>query len=82
MKTIFHALMNQNIAPFFKTIGFETKDIHSETNQKLGVESFYFYKIEGDFNRNFYFESNFKNTDEMFFNWLCDHDDTWKQWKG
>jgi hypothetical protein len=66
MQKKFNDLLNTHIAPFFKKNGFETKDINSETNKTLGLESHYFFKIEGDLNRNFYFESNLENSDEKY----------------
>jgi hypothetical protein len=66
MQAVFHAMMDKHIIPFFKTNGFDTQDINSETNKTLGIESHYFYKIEGDINRNFYFESNSDNTAEKY----------------
>jgi hypothetical protein len=66
MQAIFNELMNTHITPFFKANGFETKDINSETNRTLGIQSHYFYCIEGDLNRNFYFESNSDNTAEKY----------------
>jgi hypothetical protein len=61
MQTIFDVMMQTHVMPFFIDNGFETKDINSETNKKLGAESFYFHKIENDLNRNFYFETNYDN---------------------
>jgi hypothetical protein len=58
--------MNTHIIPFFKANGFEMKDINSETNKTLGIKSQYFYRIDGDLNRNFYFESNSENTAEKY----------------
>jgi hypothetical protein len=66
MQVVFDTLMNTHIIPFFKTNGFETKDINSETNKTLGIQSHYFYRIAGDLNRNFYFESNSENTAEKY----------------
>jgi hypothetical protein len=66
MQAIFDTLMNTHIIPFFKANGFETKDINSETNKTLGIQSHYFYRIDGDLNRNFYFESNSENTAEKY----------------
>ncbi len=66
MQHIFDKIMQTHLLPFFNANGFETKDINSETNKKLGVTSRYFYKIKGDLNRNFYFESNFENTPEKY----------------
>ncbi|MEY4903783.1 MAG: hypothetical protein RLZZ292_1598, partial [Bacteroidota bacterium] len=66
MQHDFNELMQSQIASFFKKNGFETKDINSETNKTLGIESHYFYKIEGDLNRNFYFESNSENNAEKY----------------
>ncbi len=66
MKVIFNEIMNKTIIPFFKSNGFEQKDINSDTNKTLGIESFYFYKIEGDLNRNFYFESNSDNSEVKY----------------
>jgi hypothetical protein len=66
MQLVFDAMMNTHIIPFFKANGFETKDINSETNKTLGIQSHYFYKIDGDLNRNFYFESNSENTTEKY----------------
>jgi hypothetical protein len=66
MQIIFNTLMDTHIIPFFKANGFETKDINSETNKTLGIQSHYFYKIDGDLNRNFYFESNSDNTAEKY----------------
>ena len=60
MQAIFDTLMNTHVIPFFKANGFETKDINSETNKTLGIQRHYFYKIDGDLNRNFYFESKFR----------------------
>lgn len=64
MNLVFNEIIRTHIAPFFQLNGFETTDINSETNKTLGVESFYFYKIDDDLNRNFYFETNFENTPE------------------
>jgi hypothetical protein len=66
MQAIFDTLMNTHVIPFFKVNGFETKDINSETNKTLGIQSYYFYKIDGDLNRNFYFESNLGNDAEKY----------------
>jgi hypothetical protein len=66
MKVVFNNIIVNKIIPFFTSNGFETKDINSETNKTLGVESFYFYKIEGDLNRNFYFENNSENNAEKY----------------
>jgi hypothetical protein len=66
MQVVFDTLMNSHIIPFFKANGFETKDINSETNKTLGIKSQYFYRIDGDLNRNFYFESNSDNTAEKY----------------
>jgi hypothetical protein len=66
MQLVFDTLMNTHIIPFFKANGFETKDINSETNKTLGIQSHYFYHIDGDLNRNFYFESNSENTAEKY----------------
>jgi hypothetical protein len=66
MQVVFDAMMDTHIIPFFKANGFETKDINSETNKTLGIRSHYFYKIEGDLNRNFYFESNSENSAEKY----------------
>jgi hypothetical protein len=66
MQVIFDRLMDTHITPFLKANGFETKDINSETNKTLGIQSHYFYKIEGDLNRNFYFESNSENSAEKY----------------
>jgi hypothetical protein len=66
MQVVFDTLMNTHIIPFFKANGFETKDINSETNKTLGIQSQYFYKIDGDLNRNFYFESNLENSAEKY----------------
>jgi hypothetical protein len=66
MQVVFDAMMNTHIIPFFKANGFETKDINSETNKTLGIQSHYFYKIDGDLNRNFYFESNLGNDAEKY----------------
>jgi hypothetical protein len=66
MQVVFDTLMNTHIIPFFKANGFETKDINSETNKTLGIQSHYFYHIDGDLNRNFYFESNSENTAEKY----------------
>ena len=66
MKDVFTTIMDKYIAPFFKANGFETKDINSETNKILGAESFYFFKIADDFNRNFYFEENYDNSPEKY----------------
>jgi hypothetical protein len=66
MQVVFDTLMNTHIIPFFKANGFETKDINSETNKTLGIKSHYFYKIDGDLNHNFYFESNSENSAEKY----------------
>jgi hypothetical protein len=66
MHVIFDTMMDTHIIPFLKANGFETKDINSETNKTLGIQSHYFYKIEGDLNRNFYFESNSENSAEKY----------------
>jgi hypothetical protein len=66
MQAIFDTLMNTHIIPFFKANGFETKDVNSETNKTLGIQSQYFYRLDGDLNRNFYFESNSDNTAEKY----------------
>jgi hypothetical protein len=66
MQVVFDAMMHTHIIPFFRANGFETKDINSETNKTLGIQSHYFYKIDGDLNRNFYFESNSENTAEKY----------------
>jgi hypothetical protein len=66
MQVVFETLMDMYIIPFFKASGFETKDINSETNKTLGIKSQYFYRIEGDLNSNFYFESNSDNTTEKY----------------
>jgi hypothetical protein len=66
MQLVFDAMMNTHIIPFFKANGFETTNINSETNKTLGIQSHYFYKIEGDLNRNFYFESNLGNDAEKY----------------
>jgi hypothetical protein len=66
MQVVFDTLMNSHIIPFFKANGFETKDINSETNKTLGIQSQYFYRIDGDLNRNFYFESNLENSTEKY----------------
>lgn len=66
MQHIFEKIMQVHFLPFFNANGFETKDINSETNKTLGVTSHYFYKIQGDLNRNFYFESNHENTAEKY----------------
>jgi hypothetical protein len=66
MNNIFNEILNNQIIPFFKSNGFEQKDINSETNKTLGIDSFYFFKIEGDLNRNFYFESNSDNSEEKY----------------
>jgi hypothetical protein len=64
MNLVFNDIMNTQIIPFFKANGFETKDINSDTNKTLGLESYYFYKADEDLNRNFYFETNLENTAE------------------
>jgi hypothetical protein len=66
MQVVFDSLMDTHVVPFFKANGFETKDINSETNKTLGIQSHYFYKIDGDLNRNFYFESNSENSAEKY----------------
>jgi hypothetical protein len=66
MKVIFDEMMDKTIIPFFKSNGFEQKDINSNTNITLGIESFYFYKIVDDLNFNFYFESNSENSPEKY----------------
>lgn len=66
MKDIFDKLLRETIAPYFAAIGFETKDINSETNKTLGAESFYFYRIENGLNKNFYFETNYDHTPQKF----------------
>jgi hypothetical protein len=66
MQVVFDTLIDTHIIPFFKANGFETKDINSETNKTLGIQSYYFYKIDGDLNRNFYFESNSENSAEKY----------------
>jgi hypothetical protein len=66
MQAIFDTLMNTHIIPFFKANGFETKDVNSETNKTLGIQSQYFYRLDGDLNRNFYFESKSDNTAEKY----------------
>jgi hypothetical protein len=66
MKVIFDEMMDKTIIPFFKSNGFEQKDINSNTNKTLGIESFYFYKIVADLNFNFYFESNSENSTEKY----------------
>jgi hypothetical protein len=66
MQIIFDTMMDTHIIPFFKANGFEIKDINSETNKTLGIQSHYFYKIDGDLNRNFYFESNSDNSAEKY----------------
>lgn len=66
MQVVFDTLMNTHVIPFFKVNGFETKDINSETNKTLDIQSHYFYKIDGDLNRNFYFESNHANSNEKY----------------
>jgi hypothetical protein len=66
MQVVFETIMNTHIIPFFKANGFETKDINSETNKTLGIQSQYFYRIDCDLNRNFYFESNLGNDAEKY----------------
>jgi hypothetical protein len=66
MQLVFDTMMDTHIIPFFKANGFETKDINSETNKTLGIKSQYFYRIDGDLNRNFYFESNLENSPEKY----------------
>lgn len=66
MQAVFHGMMDKHIIPFFKAQGFDSQDINSETNKTLGIDSYYFYKIDGDINRNFYFESNSENTAEQY----------------
>jgi hypothetical protein len=66
MKLVFKDIITTQIAPFLASKGFEIMDINSETNITLGIESFYFYHIDGDLNRNFYFEGNSDNNAEKY----------------